>query len=474
MPIPWLVSETRAEKMRGGSLLRLVVAIVAEAIFFAALNFFDDWTLESMPVKFVVAAFLSGIAYLVAVSGFKSEIGLRKQASIFWSVALALRLIALPLAPSDDLWRYQWEGKIQRAGFNPYLVAPDDPQLEQARQQFPDWEKINHRDFRAIYPPGAELLFRLCSGISDRPLFYKLLFAIADLATIVVLLRLMRRPTATAGGATATPGSQERASSIYPIAAWYAWNPLVIYSFAGAAHFDSLMILPFVGGIVCLIRSASESKSSRKWVWALGGATLFGIAISIKLVPALLLLLFVFALQWRAIVLTTSVAIPALLSLPFGFPKVRIWDSLGQFAHITRLNDLFWWLIEDTVWANPHQRNYHYNVILVACVVAVSLFFIRDWKRGMLWALGTALVLSPVLHPWYCTWILPLATWRRAHAWHVLSITIFAYYLFWSERLFTLPWHAEPWMRALIIAPVLAALVMLAAQRKPTSQTAIS
>jgi len=84
----------------------------------------------------------------------------------------------------------------------------------------------------------------------------------------------------------------------------------------------------------------------------------------------------------------------------------------------------------------------------------------------MLWVMGAALVLSPVLHPWYCTWILPIASWRRAYAWHVLSITLFAYYLFWDEQLFALPWHAEPWMRALIIAPVLAALVMLGARKK--------
>ena len=439
--------------MKNGVLLRLSFALAAELFFFAALNFFDDWTLQSMPVKFVESAFLSGIAYLVAVSNFKIDIGTRKQAILFWSVAIGLRFIALPLAPGDDLWRYQWEGKIQRAGFNPYLVAPDDSKLDELRKAFPDSAKINHPEFRAIYPPGAELLFRFFSGITDQALFYKLVLTIVDLGTVALLLRLI--------------GDENR----YRDAAWYAWNPLVAYSFAGAAHFDSLMILPLVGGILCLVRSTTEPESRRKWLWAVSAATLFGIGISIKLIPALLLFPCVFALRWRAIVLAISAAIPAALSLPFGFPKVRIWDSLGQFAYVSRVNDLFWWLIEDAVWANPHQKNYHYNVILVACVVVVSILFVRNWKRGMLWALGTALVLSPVLHPWYCTWILPLAAWRRAYAWHVLSVTLFAYYLFWDERLFALPWHAEPWMRALIIAPVLAALVMLTARKKSTPLT---
>lgn len=444
--------------MKHSILLRLAFALAAELFFFAALNFFDDWSLQSMPVKFVAIAFAAGVAYLVAVSNFppkdglaaanKIDIGTRKQAILFWTVAIALRFIAVPLAPGDDLWRYQWEGKIQRAGFNPYLVAPDDSKLDELRNDFPQSVKINHPEFRAIYPPGAELFFRFVSGITDRPLFYKLLFAIVDLGTVAVLLRLI--------------GGEER----YPDAAWYAWNPLVAYSFIGAAHFDSLMILPLVGGILCLVRSTTEPESRRKWIWAVSAATLFGIGISIKLIPALLLLPCVFALRWRAIVLAISAAIPAALSLPFGFPKVRIWDSLGQFADVSRVNDLFWWLIEDTVWANPHQKNYHYNMILIVCVVVVSFVFIRNWKRGMLWVMGAALVLSPVLHPWYCTWILPIASWRRAYAWHVLSITLFAYYLFWDEQLFALPWHAEPWMRALIIAPVLAALVMLGARKK--------
>jgi alpha-1,6-mannosyltransferase len=423
--------------MNARRLISFSIALAAELILFGALNFFDDWTLEAMPVKFVLVAFMCGIAYLVAVSEFSILDLSRRQKLIFWSVAILLRLIALPLAPGDDLWRYEWEGKVQQAGFNPYVTAPDDSSLDSLRDDFPQWEKINHREFRAIYPPGAELIFAGLSRVSDKPILYKLLFALVDLATVAVLLRLI--------------GGPDR----YRDAAWYAWNPLVAYSFAGAAHFDSLMILPMTAGILFLAKVAATSDTKQKWGFAIAASVAFGCAISIKLVPALFLLICVFALGYRAIALLFSVAIPALLSLIYGAPKIHIWDSLGQFAYVSRLNDLFWWVIEETIWPNPHQKNYHYNVILVACVVFVSLLFIRNWKRGMLWALGVALILSPVLHPWYCTWILPMATWRRARAWHVLSVTLFAYFLFWNERLFRLPWHAEAWMRGIIIAPVL-------------------
>src|SRR5256885_11797881 len=112
--------------MRRGQVVRFSIALAAEIALAAALNFFDDWTLEAMPVKFVAAAMVCGIAYFCAVTEF-SEVAqvcnLRSwknrkfqtcaTALLFWTVAVTLRLVALPLVPGDDLWRYQWEGKIQ-------------------------------------------------------------------------------------------------------------------------------------------------------------------------------------------------------------------------------------------------------------------------------------------------------------------------------------------------------------------------
>lgn len=443
--------------MNGGLVARFSVLVVLEISFIAALNFFDDWTLEQMPVRFVGTAFAAGIAFLAAASHFPPQINIRRQAIIFWGIAVILRLVALPLAPSDELVRYQWDGKVQRAGFNPYLISPSDSKLDDLRHAFPEAAKINHPELPAREAPGAELLFKALTGATDSPLFYKIVFTIADLAVAALLLRLI--------------GGDRR----YLFATWYAWNPLVIYSFAGAAHFDSVMILSLIGGVVALIKACPDQQPndvrstnglSFQWSWCLIATICLGIAISLNLAAASVFLFFVFALRWRAIVLVLSLAIPLGLSSLFGFPNVRSWTSVGEVGHLSRLNDLFWWLIEDTAWPNPHQRIFHYFPIIIISVIAVSLLFIHNWKRGTVWSVGTVLVLSPILHPWYCTWILPFAAWRHAYGWHVLSITLFTYYLFWDERLFALPWHGEPWMRGLIIAPVLASLIMLAAQNR--------
>lgn len=407
-------------------------------------------------MRFVVAAFCCGLAYLVAVAEFPKMWNIRRQALLFWAAAVVLRVALLPLEPGDDLWRYQWEGRIQHPGINPYTSTPDDPEVEPLRADYPNWARISHREVGTVYPPAAELMFAGLSAVSDRPLLYKLVFAAADLGLVAVLVTLIGGP------------------SRYRRAAWYAWNPLAVYSFAGGAHFDSVMILPMLVGVLLLVRFERAADNRSKWLLALAAAAAFGLGISVKLIPLLLLPVCIFPLGVRAVSLALSAAIPAMLSLCYGYPRIDIWHSLGAFANVTRVNDLFWWLIEETVWPNPRQKNYHYNVVLIATIILLSLLFRRNWKRGILWVLGAALILSPALHPWYCTWVLPLATWRRVYAWHVLSITVFAYFLFWNERLFALPWHAEPWQRAIIIVPPLVALGIASWRAKQTPPGAAS
>jgi hypothetical protein len=230
------------------------------------------------------------------------------------------------------------------------------------------------------------------------------------------------------------------------------------------------MVLPMVAGVLLLTRFEDARENRTRWLLALGAAALFGVAISIKLIPLLLLPLAVFALRWRSPALVVALALPAALSLWYGWPQVPIWETLRSFVHVTRLNDLFWWLIEETVWANPRQKNYRYNVVIVSVVCVVSLLFWRNWKRGMFWVLGVALILTPVLHPWYLTWILPFAAWRRVLPWQVLSVTMFAYFLFWNERLFLLPWRSEMWLRAIIMIPPLIAWMLFTGENRQNSQ----
>ena len=413
--------------------LRFWIALGAQLLLFGSLNFFDDWTLEWMPVRFVGCVILCGLAYLIAATEFD---GVKQNAGrIFWGATIALRLLALPLTPANEMWRFQADGVIQRAGLNPYQVAPNNPEVS---GKIPELTRTPRNDMPTAFAPGAEALFRIVPAWNNA-FIYKLICGAADILAIALLLRLLDKQTT----------------------AWFAWNPLIVYSFFGAAHFDTIVVLSIVTLIFCLERFQQATTS--RWKFAFASAVALGIAISFRPVCGVLLVPAVFALRRYSLGLTAAIALPVAFASAFRF-SFRL-DFFGDFGQVSRLNDLFWWLIEETILPNWHQQHYRYDVIILLVSGTIGLAFARNWRRGMLWSLGAALILAPVLHAWYLVWILPIATWRRAFAWHFLAVTIFAYYLFYNERLFALPWHAEPWLRGMIVLPVLFAMTVMALQR---------
>ena len=398
------------------------------------------------PGKFVALAVAGGMAFWLAVHGFQRMAApAQTRVRWFWIVAVVLRVAILPVFPGDDLWRYRWEGNIQLHGFNPYQLAPDSAALVGLRDA--DWSRINHPDVPAIYPPLAERMFAvLASGGNSVP-GYKLLFAAADLGIIAILRRLLARH-----------GSSPEE------AAWYAWNPLAVYASAGAAHFDSLMVLAMMGAVWCLDRvpvPAARESGAPGWQvpppgWASAG--LLGIAIALKAVPVVLLPVWFFALGWRRaiVALPLAVSITPALALLYGFPGVPVFGALGRFARGFQVNNALWWVVD------PANRLGAIYGIVAALVCLVLAFWLRrDWRRATLWVPGAALLLSPALHAWYVLWVLPLAVWwgKDARAWVVLSISVFGYFLLWEvNRASGRPWEEPIWLRLLIYLPPLLAL----------------
>ena len=419
---------------------RFWIALIAELALFASLNLFDDWALQLMPVKFVAAAIACGVAYLLATAEFAATA--KNAVALFWVVTIALRLLALPLEPANEVWRYQADGAMQRAGLNPYKTSPVDAG---DAVKVADIARVPRNDEPTAYAPGAEILFRAVP-MSESALSYKVIFAVADLLAVGLLLRLVDVRTA----------------------AWFAWNPLVAYSFAGAAHFDSTVLLAIVTMLAALTSFEESGKIRSRCIYAIGATIALGLAISVRPIMIVLLLPTAFALRGYAVTLLLGILAPLVAGVAVGIPSFARWNFFGDYAQVNRLNDLSWWILEDTLWPNWHQQHYRYDVVIGIVSTIIALVFVRNWKRGLLWSLGATIILSPVLHAWYVTWILPLATWRRAFGWHLLSVTIFAYYLFFNQRgLFAmeLPWHADPWLRGMIILPVVFALAMLARQR---------
>jgi hypothetical protein len=61
---------------------------------------------------FLVERFRLGVAALAVI--------------LLSSVAFRAALLPAKSAPSDDVYRYQWDGRAQREGLNPYVVSLED------------------------------------------------------------------------------------------------------------------------------------------------------------------------------------------------------------------------------------------------------------------------------------------------------------------------------------------------------------
>lgn len=111
---------------------------------------------------------------------------------------------------SDDLYRYAWDGRVQAAGINPYRYAPDDPRLAGLRDEWlwPSAQecaalgkdipctRINRPGVHTIYPPAAQLWFRLAHAVlprGSRDLGYELLGLVVSLAVGALLAWLLWR-----------------------------------------------------------------------------------------------------------------------------------------------------------------------------------------------------------------------------------------------------------------------------------------
>ena len=405
-----------------GAALPFAAALAVELVFVHLAGAHGHFAQAGESLRFVAFILLAGVAFLQAVRWF-AGIDERLQRRTLWGFAIALRLAMLNCVPGDDFWRYVWEGRVQNAGHNPYLHSPSAPELQRLRDE--NWLRINHPEVAAIYPPAAELTLAAMTRVSSSPSWFKLVFIAADLLTLALLLRLVRIPTA----------------------AWYAWNPAVIYAFAGAAHFDSLMLLALTGAIVALHRADNRTGATLKWQTLSAGC--LGLAIALKLVPAFLLPVWAFALGRRAWLLLISLALPAVLALPFGGVGPALRPVLA-FADLTRFNELSVW-----IFPNPWQRNWPVTLFLVVTILIIAWYLRNDWRRNAVWVFGATLILSPVLHPWYVTWILPLAVWRQQPAWTVLSISVLSAFLLWETTTLWNAWQPNLLTRAFVILPPL-------------------
>lgn len=411
--------------MTGTRLLWVLVAVEAAALWTMA------WGGSGTPGPALALWGVAFAAYLLAARYGTTQLGTATDRRRIWIAGIALRAGMFPAAPvlSEDIYRFMWDGWVQRNGVNPYLLPPSAPALEELRTDW--WPLINHPDIPTIYPPGAQLVFALLAWIGPAWWIFKLAWLAADLAVawIVHRLSLGRGPL--------------------PLLL-YLWSPLVIVEVAWSGHLDPLGLAPMLGA-VALAGAAGPA-------WRAGA--LLGIGGSMKFAP----LVAVPALgrlrgrRTRAAALAAAVAlaVPTVLYLPYAAAGASLFSGLRTYADIWAFNAGLYRGLE-LLPGHPDLPRWIGAVVVGGLAIHAAL---RRWAldRALFWTIGSALLLSPTLHPWYVLWALPFACLSLNRGWLLLSGTVFLAYAGRGAYLSTGVWPEPAWLAWLIHGPPLALL----------------
>lgn len=355
-------------------------------------------TLQAEPILRIALFGACGLAMLGLVFFFPKTTDLAATRLLLLA-AFFLRILLWPAPISDDVNRYAWEGHLTASGENPYSAPANDPRWQDRRDT--NWQAMNHRDRPTAYPPGIQWINGYTVSISPSLDSFKALALLGDLAALLLLLRLVRQNAA-------------------PIrwAGFYAFNPIVLISFAAEAHFDSLMVTAL---LAALLAASSEKKSA--WLW-------LGLAIQIKLVCLVVAPLFLtrklLRSSWLLLPILILPGLPFITSLPEWVEGVR------TFAGTSAFNAPLYTLLASSGITTPLVKALCITTFLLS---ATAICFAR-WRGfplidSCLWMLGSLLICSPIVHFWYLAWLLPLVALRPSFGWTTLSITMAAYFTAW-------------------------------------------
>jgi hypothetical protein len=361
--------------------------------------------------------------------------------------AVAFRLIMLfsPLVLSSDLYRYVWDGRVQRAGINPYLHPPEAEALATLRDTA-IYPHINRPELPTIYPPAAQMLFAMITMVGpDSVRGMKAGIVLFDLVTIGVLVRLLK-----------THGHDPARVVLY------AWSPLVVFEFAGSGHVDALM-LPF------LLLALQARLGSRPGV----AGVLLGLATLIKLYPAVLFPALYCRRGWRF-----PFAFGAVLGLGY-LPYVA-----GAGARVLGYLPEYFGPWEDfngglryflTLALSPMTDSAR-RIALGLC--AVVLLLVALWvmcraprgqyiRRAYEMISAYLLLVPTTFHPWYVIWLLPCLCFAPAWGWLYLSGAVSLSYLAYVQEYPAVPLG----MHLLEFLPCYALLLAQAArQSRPVAE----
>jgi len=380
---------------------------------------------------------LAGIVYLLAIREFFATPRFPRRVVVIGLVLAAvwhIDFLRVPSGADDDIHRYVWDGRLQRLGYNPYIVVPSDPAAKGLHT--PETRNLNNPDLPSPYPAGAQLFFRAVTAIHESTFALKVAFVVCDLVIVFVLLDVLRC---------------NRQGAHLVLA--YAWNPLLAIEVAGSGHIE------IVGALLLVVSAAALVRR-----WRTTAAVGLGLAIAVKLLPVVLL-----PLYWKRVRIrdaALAAAVVGLLYVPFlSHGRIPI-GSLGTYVQTFRFNGPVFAALDQV--ARPQLLA---GLAVLVGLATATLFTraslrtaAREWSPDVFaWPMAACLLCAPVIFPWYLLWLLPFLTSASTLLLTIWTVSIIPTYVQWHLRTLGRPWGALPgWVMLLEYGCVAIAAAIIA------------
>ena len=361
------------------------------------------------------------------------------------AISILFRLVFLFAIPnlSQDFYRFIWDGRLILEGLNPYISLPETF-IKQGN--FPIIEAIDLYDGMGTlngshftnYPPINQLSFLLAA-----------IFAKTSILWSIVVLRL-QIILADIGIIYFGKKILEKLNIPIHHIFLYALNPFIIIELTGNLHFESVMLFFLVWSLYLLLQ--------RKWIWA---ALIFGLSVSVKLIPLLFLPLFyqwftkdkkttgiLKFLSFSAIIIGLNV----LLFLPFLSSNLlsNYLDSVGLWFQNFEFNASIYYIAREigTLFRGYNEIAIIGKILPICTIIFLTIitFFRKNNSpqqllTALLFGLSFYYFMATTVHPWYIASLVLLSVFTKYRYPIVWSIVMILSYQAYANN----PWQENIW-----------------------------
>lgn len=352
----------------------------------------DFWLLISC-----FSALFAGYFYFISKNAsFTSKEVL--QWSIFFRIILLFSIPSL----SDDFNRYLWDGEMSTQGINPYLYTPTEAIKFGINGSNELYTQMNSPSFYSVYPPTNQLFFAIASFLGFgsweiATIIFKALILLCETASLILINNI----------------SLKFKKGNLPLLL-YGLNPLVILEITGNGHTEGIM--------VCFVLMTIWSLISNQKIWR--SALLFAFAICSKLLPVLLLPLFIKKIGWKHTLIFSSLSGLFSIILFTPFINTQTFQNIGEgLALYFNYFEFNGWLYNSFKYIDGFWYHGAIHILKVIMILLMLWTYIKSsskfsffFDEGLL-LFSIYYLTSSTIHPWYIAGVVVYAAFSKSKYW---------------------------------------------------------